>query len=314
MGQTSDRGDASYGGGGLRQRQIAAGALRSWADLWEPFRERHAAWLDRVGGRRPVYTLPQEAVGALARGVLNEDKAHRHIRPLIGDEDAEAERDIRDTCRSFSATTVGVWEGGPVDYAPLAASEPTSGPTDQEMEAMGWARHVSPEKARASLAEAEGRRGDISHQVLGYAGRLTFDGQYRGELAALKARWEGLSRPPQMPFTAGVATRPPTPVISPKAQDADVLPDDVAVFLTDLDGFLRKWQVARLVTWDLPEHRGPLAHVPLCLAAALLGPAQSVSTVPSYYDIPSHRDVRGVIGVNYFSRPTGVVARNWMRP
>jgi hypothetical protein len=70
------------------------------------------------------------------------------------------------------------------------------------------------------------------------------------------------------------------------------LPEDAASFVTDAAALMRKWSLARLVTWDLPLPQGPLEHVPLGLATRVLGPDHAGTLVPSYYDTPSSQDLR----------------------
>ncbi len=83
----------------------------------------------------------------------------------------------------------------------------------------------------------------------------------------------------------------PCPALRPQG---DRLPDDAAQFLEDLTAFLRKWQLMELATWDLPVPQGPLHNAPSVLAR-LLGPDQTITAAPAYYDIPSNTDVRGEI-------------------
>jgi hypothetical protein len=146
--------------------------------------------------------------------------------------------------------------------------------------------------AKRELRELLGRTQGIQHQISGYAGRLTFDEQYRREKADLQRRWWGLPDRPPLPLESNVADRPGIPVASIEPY-RPFLPDpDVERFLIDFGRFMRRWGLCRMVTWDLPLAQGPAEEVPLGLATSLLGPDHPVDVIPSYYDIPSDFDLR----------------------
>ena len=70
------------------------------------------------------------------------------------------------------------------------------------------------------------------------------------------------------------------------------LPEETKAFPGRHWFFLRKYQLMHLATWELPYPQGPLSAIPLESARCFLGPHQSVSTLPAYYDVPSSEDVR----------------------
>jgi hypothetical protein len=171
----------------------------------------------------------------------------------------------------------------PIDYGYFVEMDLTSVTTDRHLKQIGLTQGVHSASPAQRLIEAESLQNKTSKQLLGYAGRLTFNPQYRGELAALKARWETLLAPPDFPLKAGKATGLSAPVV------------EDATFSSAVDQFLQKWSLLQLVTWDLPQPQGPLESVPLRVAARLLNPDLPVTAYPPFYDIPSDHDVRGGI-------------------
>jgi hypothetical protein len=201
---------------------------------------------------------------------------------LIGDKDAAAESAFAEACRRHLTSTVGVLDGIPINYLHLAEHLPPPPPTClEEMGSVG-------QKLDAALKSHLHRLSLDHHQFLGRVGFLTFDLQYRRERTALQARWLALPDRPPLPLTLGPAL--PVPSIDPLRQNFPS--EDVSAFLHDLDGFLRKWDLIQLVTWDLPDPQGPLGGLPLGAVVNLLGPDHPVSTYPKYYDVPSGEDLR----------------------
>jgi hypothetical protein len=133
---------------------------------------------------------------------------------------------------------------------------------------------------------------EIHHQLLGYVGRLTFDDQYRSEKKALQDRWFNLGCRPPLPLVANALEEPTTQISPIHAKSEQDLSEETISFVQDAVQFMRKWQLNRLITWDLPLPQRPLHGVPLRLAYLLLGGDQPVFAVPSFYDIPSRTDVR----------------------
>ena len=174
------------------------------------FLKRYAGWWDRFGGTGPVYCVPAEVIEALSAPAVRGIEERRTVPPLISEEDAAAERTLLDVCWGFSTTTVGVMDGKPIDYQLLADTEPLDN-RDGDMRAPAVARIVSSLNGQCAVEEAKARREAIRHQLVGYAGRLTFDPQYQGEKTALEARWKALDSPPALPFEAGGHVPPADP-------------------------------------------------------------------------------------------------------
>jgi hypothetical protein len=144
----------------------------------------------------------------------------------------------------------------------------------------------------AAFKELTKKRGDANHRLLGYAGFLTCNGEYQQEKGALYLRWSAFATLLPLPFHANAHGRVAIPV-NRGPVDVRTLPlEDAKRFLDDMSAFLRKWQLRQLVTWELPFPQGPLTSVPLSAASGVLGPSQTVTALPAFFDIPSTEDVR----------------------
>jgi hypothetical protein len=136
------------------------------------------------------------------------------------------------------------------------------------------------------------RASNTLHQQIGYAGWLTTNAQYQGEKSALRRRWLELSTPVPLPFLANLHDGPALAVSVEQVRGSIPLDAATSGFINDLGAFLRRWDIAQLVTWDLPLAQGPLSAATLGLARGLLGPDQLVNTSPTWTDAPSHIDAR----------------------
>lgn len=280
--------------GGRASGSASPAPLRFWVDCWEPFRERHADWWCRFGGRGPTYLLPLDFLAACSRFPAGGARRRLASRSLLGPEDAEAERQFALACTAFAPTSAGAWDGRPINFPLLSPQESLLAQAQREWESLGWAPGPCG-RCLTMIEDVEGQADADRHQRLGYAGRLTFDTQFRREKSEIKSRWLKLDVRPTFPLDAFAVDHlsPPVPSVEPTL--GDVPAGDADGFRDEVGRFLRKWQLARLVTWDLPEPQGPLGALPLGLAAAMLGPETSVWTFPTYYDISSGQDVRGSI-------------------
>jgi hypothetical protein len=128
-------------------------------------------------------------------------------------------------------------------------------------------------------------------RLLGTAGRLIFDHQFRQEADNLKSKWMDLRDRPIFPLRP-LPFDPPTGVVDASTVRSAKLPEDLALFHSDLSGFASRWGLTGLATWDLPVPRGILEDVPFGLAARLVGPDHPTTVLPSHLDLPSDIDLR----------------------
>jgi hypothetical protein len=163
------------------------------------------------------------------------------------------------------------------------------------MHEMGWDRVVAPKSFRAALATTLCKADDARHQQLAFAGWLTCHRPYREEKDMLAVQWKNVSAPISWPLLANTADQEPMRITASEIASSDILPEQGVAFVEAATSFMRKWNLARLVTWDLPVPLGPLEQIPLGLARHILGPDTVGTFFPAYFDIPSGRDMRGEI-------------------
>jgi hypothetical protein len=278
-----DAGDA-----GLRILQENWPAERSTS--FGEFLDRRKEWRPRFESDSPVYCLPENVIQALASRTPGDGDRHRSLRPLISQSEAETELDFLESCQKYSRTTVGVLCYRPVEYPLLAGPQP-HGISEATTSTIHWDERLRAEMQHAYELIIK-KTSHINHQRLGYAGRLTFDAQYRGDLEALETRWRRLGRPPFLPFLAGTTDRPAIPVRSIEQAGAKPLSVNDSDFYKDVNSFLRKWAIQELVTWDLPLPQGPLEVVSPDVVRNTVGPSATIGAHPSYYDMSSTEFMR----------------------
>jgi hypothetical protein len=253
--------------------------------VWERFRAEHRDWWKAFGGVDPVYHLPEPVVRCLAAP----RSAHRRLDPCLDAGEAAAEHAFRAACESAGREVVGVWNDRPVRYRLLDPRPPTI--TAQEAGRLGWATPASAERDGEVVSE-QVVASDL--QRLGYAGDRLLDPVYQAEVAELKARWERMGRPGVFAIEANLHDRPPAPTL-PDEPNRRHLPEDQVRWLTDAGRFLRKHQLLRLVTWELPVPRGRLAGLPCEIVRLTAGPDAPVLDVPAQDDVPSGLDLRELV-------------------
>jgi hypothetical protein len=157
---------------------------------------------------------------------------------------------------------------------------------------LGWGQGTTLAGVNAALSEVLRRADQARRQLLGYAGWLTLNPDFQAEKATLKAQHAGLEVRPPLPLFAHTHDRQPVLVPPGEAGTVTVLPDETARFLDSAGRFLRKWQLMRLISWELPLAQGVLEQIPIGLAVQLLGPDHMAQVLPSYYNVPSETDLR----------------------
>ena len=127
--------------------------------------------------------------------------------------------------------------------------------------------------------------------MIGYAGALLLDTAYRTQRDELQAKFSQLSRPVPPPYYPGLVRAHVSPLAIPVNASQERLPDDVQTYLESVQSFLVRWELAALVTWDLPLPQGPV-ELPAGMLPSVLGTSPTVSHVPSYASPPSDVDLR----------------------
>lgn len=272
--------------GNALERHLASGAMRRWADGLTAFLAEHPTWQGRLSAGPPVYLLPEQVAVALNQAATSGQTAVAG-RTVIPPACVGAELQFRQTCQRFSPGIIGVWEARPVDF-PLLAAESARPPLSVEnLNRMQGAAGHHPRSLQLQADALERRLALTRRQLLGYAGLLAFDPGYRAERAALRNRWEQSGWRASFPLRGGAlrTTLPDTPLREPLGGAAQA-------FLADLLRFLEKWQLAELVSWDLPLPQGNVTDIPLSLAARLVGEAHLIDCTPTYLNPPSEVELR----------------------
>jgi hypothetical protein len=208
---------------------------------------------------------------------------------MISGEDVAAEDAFRLLCERYGTGTIGVWHERPVRFDLLLPALPAPSISPELIARLKWAPNSYTESTRQLIDE---RNEQMRRRLLAYAGYVTFHSDYQKEKEALRAMWRALSCRPAFPLVANVHDQLPRPVPDTTCSVVEPLPDNVVRLLQAVGTCLRKWQLNRLVTWDLPVPQGPLVDLPLRTALRLLGPDQIVSTIPAFYDLPARENER----------------------
>jgi hypothetical protein len=164
-----------------------------------------------VGLGEPVYKLPEMIVEELAspRGM---DRRKKRPRPLlIPSEDVRVEREFAEVCRSFSTETIGVWCERPVNYSLRDNSEQRELRNDQmlknidrEYKDLGWDPSLGSVQHAKRMAKRVLEDPLLEDgQLIGYAGNLVFNRQFREELIRLRSDWWALEDRPVFPLIPG---------------------------------------------------------------------------------------------------------------
>ncbi len=228
-----------------------------------------------------MYRLSEPVIAELS------DRGSRKRSAILDDAEQKAERAFHHLCESYAPDVVGVWDGRRIHY-PLFDSIPSPPPFAELMREAKWDQFGPLARVESEARNLTAKMDADRHQQLAYAGVLTFDDRYRSERDRLIELARTISGTLSWPLYASTCDEA---VLSANAS----APTDVATFFDELARFLRKYNLAGLVTWDLPLPQGPLEGVMLNLARHLLGPNEPVNKVPTYYDIPSNVNVRAEI-------------------
>jgi hypothetical protein len=239
---------------------------RDWAEGWQAFQQAHADWRLATESA-PVYCLPLPAVERLAL-------ARATALPLLTADDACAERAFTELCRLHPA--VGCWQGWPVAYGPLQS--PPELPKSL-LQQQGWA----PQQQLAARQLAAGSQ-ERTQRLKGYAGWLLTEPAFVQQTQGLAGCWQTLPADERPRFPLGRSLTLP-------GWDAALSPSPAAAFGLEVRGFLDRWGLTELATWDLPTPQGPLLPNPLPPGSPAV-PAHGVHLVlPLHYPLQGGDDL-----------------------
>src|SRR5262245_1452419 len=223
-----------------------------WEPRWDAFLAAHPTWQIIVSRDEPVYCLPDEVIRSLFQLKVGRGPRAPKRPAVITLEEATAEKAFRECCQGFSDSVVGVWQGQPVRYG-LLGDHGVPDLSEDDIRAMGWDRYLQPGAVPAALRAVGVKADGVRHQMVAYAGRLTFHKAYREEVKARRRRWDALEVKPPWPLVASTGDQQPIPVVPGwVCSSYQQLPPSTGQFLDEATKFLRRWQLASLASWDLP--------------------------------------------------------------
>lgn len=177
---------------------------------------------------------------------------------FLCDGEADFEMDFVTLCERHGA--IGSFLGRPIQLH-LISAPPAPSLTEATMESLGWNRYWPPTEAEFRTNQALERIDPFKHQLVAYLGWLLTNKAYRSDVARLRDKWEvGIVEYGSFPEVGVVP-----------GEDESVHGPDVSRIRSmhqEFTEFYSKWQLLRLVTWDLPLPAGPN------LGGPGLGPAQ----------------------------------------
>jgi hypothetical protein len=258
-----------------------------WRPAWDWFLKDHPGWWERHGPG-PVYVIPQPVILSLAHSPASAGRS-RVRKDLVTPPDVSAELAFTSLCeRHAAAVTVhngwqvlGCWDGRPVIAPPFDA------PAFRYIEAPV---DFSPDEAagrRRQMAVVDSQRDVHQRLMTGWAAFVSFRPDYRAEVAAVRTLWEGVADRPELPMHIGQVAD------AARQADASREPDGRAEFCAAYLCLLRKWQLNRHVTWDLPVALDPRERMSLQTALHRFGPDWVVPIIPAYAAFPERADRAG---------------------
>ena len=196
---------------------------------WDHFAAEHRTWLGLSTPSEPIFALPQAAIDELASATRS------GILPNV---DAQAERDLTALCQKTQA--VGFRDGRPIAYPYLESVTTLPPPSQEMMDDMGW----TPAQQLGIRACLE-RSAPTRARLKGVAGWLSVEPAFLTEVQQLAQLWATLPEDerPGFPLTRSLG-----------------IPD--IPFVAALAALCERWELAGLVSWDLPEPLGPQLPIP----------------------------------------------------
>jgi hypothetical protein len=234
---------------------------RSRTEEWTVFLGGFPKWLPAPALAEPVYCLPKPAVAPLGN--------------LAGFQ-APAERAFTTLCEAHGA--IGCWQAAPIRY-PLLGHPPPF-PDEGLTNAAGWTK-----AQRLQAKQASRKASDASLRLQGYVGWLLTEPTFLAAAAALASRWRALPAHERPSFPLRRLFRHP---------DATSIPIPSATaeqFAQDTRGFLDRWGLTEMITWDLPCPQGPLLPSLLPPGAPALPQLAIHIVLPLHYPLQNNDDL-----------------------
>ena len=260
---------------------------RPLPDTWNAplgrFVTENAEWCEAIRtvqtSTEPLYWIPGELINSLSKIVSN---ASGSKRAILSAQEVRAENAFRYVCQGYLKSTIGIQEGLPIIYIlgnANSAKLDLENPAMQEF--LDQFSSSDRNKYRNSILTLNIESDSIEMKSLGRAGQITFDADYRSERDRLRKLWEKLEKKVPFPWTKSLNVHGP---IEESQGDFVLsrLTDTEVDFVKSRDAFFRKWEICRMVNWDLPIILGPSGPISLAEAALRNDPETLVNITPSY--------------------------------
>lgn len=231
------------------------------------------SWLSSASIDGVTYALPPKILERLARASRIQTAA-----AILKTETA-----FWADCQAHRA--VGICESKAVRYPYLAGMDAL--PASASTVTAGW----SADSCHALLM-AEDRALEVRERLKGYLGWLVTEPAFLRERDKLRSDWRRFpaDQAPSMPLRRIPRT------VQPGAEIVAV-PEALAGFLGAADAFLKKWSLAGLITWELPEPVGPQFPDPLPLHTRAVDYAVVHIVLPAHYSLQGSdallKEIRG---------------------
>jgi hypothetical protein len=243
---------------------------KNWESLWDRFLEDsgNAAWVHKHSKAGPVYALPP----AFITGVSKPIKYRGKTISVVDERDQSHERAFYQCCRDFTQTTVGVWQGYPVQHSLVIRANPLEF-SDALIDAWQVANKPSLREKKHALNEL-GKVADFkTRQLVDYAGRLTLNPLFQSELKTLRGALAEYDKPSFFPIERQAVFEP-----TPGCFERHTLTAHAA--------FLDRWKLCRLDTWNLWTPTGSYDYIPSVTFAQLFPDAMVSNIHPQHMSVP----------------------------
>jgi hypothetical protein len=123
--------------------------------------------------------------------------------------------------------------------------------SEDQFRLAGWDRYnMTLEDVLRAVPLADERFDPIYEQLQAYVGWLLTNQQFLAERDRLRSRWEQLVMGSIPAYPVRIADEPDEPQSMPPPQGGK---DVTKNMVSEFNAFYERWQIRRLVTWDLPE-------------------------------------------------------------
>jgi hypothetical protein len=175
-----------------------------------------------------------------------------------------------DLCERCNA--IGFWNGEFIQAGYLVRPDPLL--SERELRELNWAP-AQMRQAERLMAKME----SISLRLKGYAGWLVTDPDFRQARDELASRWAALPDP-ERPFPIVRSIKLDSPPEETRAAG-----ERVSVYQGDLNAFLDRWGLTKMLSWDLPEPQGPMLPSQLPLHAPAMPKHGLHFVLPLHYPL-----------------------------